>query len=376
MWHALDSTNDANPIRSIAGTTATSRRASLADECEQDAGASLLFPPQWRNAEEARDALLPLVRRDPHQLGIERSRWTRAHLLACGHGLRLHSRSGLWRLLRRLGIHDQRARSSMHSPDPAYDEKLARIEARQQRVQAHPEEVLLDEDECTLHQQPSGAQAYDQAGSDRPYASPSPRLQLSMRVVATLDAFSGRVLFKRWGKIGTKPLSAFSQLVRASYPTAERIWLIQDNWPLHFHPDVLLGLEPQERLYPVKLPRHWTHEPTQKRGGNGARPACLSRLCSCRLMPPGGIGLKSAGVNSARSACIGIPGRTIRPPGARKSVPSSSNLRLAPLISCRTLASIYPINLSNFIIALMVMGTKMVLHRQVLRLLGPAYEKC
>ena len=30
----------------------------------------------------------------------------------------------------------------------------------------------------------------------------------------------------------------------------------------------------------------------------------------------------------------------------------------------------------DFYRALMVVGTKMVLHRQVLRLLGPAYEKC
>ena len=204
------------------------------------------------------------MRRDPHQFGIERSRWTLAHLLACCRGLRLHSRCGLWRLLHRLGIHDKRARSTIHSPDPAYDEKVARIKALQQRVQAHPEEVLLYEDECTLYRQPSVAHAYDQVGSDRPHACQSTQRKISMRLVATLDAFSGRVLFKRWGTIGTKQLSAFYQFVRASYPTATRIWLIQDNWPLHFHPDVLLGLEPQERWYPVKMPRQWTHEPTQE----------------------------------------------------------------------------------------------------------------
>jgi hypothetical protein len=147
---------------------------------------------------------------------VERSRWTLAHLLACCRGLRLHSRSGLWRLLRRLGIHDKRGRGDIHSPDPAYDEKVARIAALKQRVQAHPEEGLLYEDECTLYRQPSLAQAYDQAGSDRPYARQSTQLNISMRLVATLDAFSGRVLCKRWGKIGTKQLSAFSQFVRAS----------------------------------------------------------------------------------------------------------------------------------------------------------------
>lgn len=141
------------------------------------------------------------------------------------------------------------------------------------------------------------------------------------------------------------------QFVRASYLAAERIWLIQDNWPLHFHPDVLLGLEPQERLYPVKLPRHWTHVPTRgKRGGNGVQLACLSGLCSCPPMPPGAIGLKSSGANSNKSACMCIPGLTILPPGARKSRPSSSNLLLAPLISCITSGCIYPVVSTGFIL--------------------------
>jgi hypothetical protein len=47
-----------------------------------------------------------------------------------------------------------------------------------------------------------------------------------------------------------------------------------------------------------------------------------------------------------------IPGLTILPPGVRKSMPSSSNLRMVPPISYDMWVSIYPINLSNFIIAL------------------------
>jgi NhaP-type Na+/H+ or K+/H+ antiporter len=51
-------------------------------------------------------------------------------------------------------------------------------------------------------------------------------------------------------------MAAFYQLVRQAYPWAKRIWLMQDNWPVHFHPDVLRALEEQQRLYPVKFPRH------------------------------------------------------------------------------------------------------------------------
>jgi hypothetical protein len=38
----------------------------------------------------------------------------------------------------------------------------------------------------------------------------------------------------------------------------------EENWPIHFHPDVLLALQEQERLSPVKRPRHWTTVPTQE----------------------------------------------------------------------------------------------------------------
>lgn len=32
---------------------------------------------------------------------------------------------------------------------------------------------------------------------------------------------------------------------------------MQDNWPVHLHPDVLCALEPQERLYPVEFSPSW-----------------------------------------------------------------------------------------------------------------------
>lgn len=153
----------------------------------------------------------------------------------------------------------------MHSPDPAYEENLARIEALKRLVQAHPEEeVLLYQDECTLSRQPSVSSAYEAAGSDRPYALQARQLNNVMRLVATLDALTGRVVVKSWSKVGTKPMASFYQLVRQAYPEAQRIWIVQDNWPIHFHPDVLLALQPQEQRSPVKQPRHWTSVPTQE----------------------------------------------------------------------------------------------------------------
>ncbi|HEU5378837.1 MAG TPA: IS630 family transposase [Ktedonobacteraceae bacterium] len=220
------------------------------------------FSPRYHEAEQAKEALLHVVRRDPHQLGGARSRWTLNTLLPHLDWLEVQTSSGLWQVLDRLGIHYKRGRTYVH---PAYEEELARIEALKRLVQAHPEErVLLYQDECTLYRQPSVSYAYEAAGSDRRYARQAQQLNNVTRLVATLDALTGRVVVKSWSKVGTKQMASFHQLVRQAYPDARRIWIIQDNWPLHFHPDVLLALQAQERLYPVKQPRNWTTVPTQE----------------------------------------------------------------------------------------------------------------
>lgn len=42
------------------------------------------------------------------------------------------------------------------------------------------------------------------------------------------------------------------------------IGLVQDNWPVHFHPDVLASLQPQKFPYPVHYPSNWPQKPSQK----------------------------------------------------------------------------------------------------------------
>ena len=219
----------------------------------------------YQNREAAKEALLHVVRRDPHQVGIDRSRWRLQDLLEHCAWLRCQTQAGMWQVLDHLDIHYKRGRTYVHSPDPAYEEKLARIEALKRFVQAHPDEyVLLYQDECSIYRQPSVGYDYEVAGSDCPHARQARLLNNVIRLVGTLDALTGRVVHKTWSKVGTKQMASFYQLVRQAYPHAKRIWLIQDNWPIHFHPDVLLALEEQERLYPVKLPRYWTTVPTQE----------------------------------------------------------------------------------------------------------------
>lgn len=75
--------------------------------------------------------------------------------------------------------------------------------------------------------------------------------------MATLDAQTGQVVSTLIGKVTTSALGRFYRKVRAAYPQAKRLWIVQDNWPVHLHPDVLCALEPQERLYPVAFSPSW-----------------------------------------------------------------------------------------------------------------------
>src|SRR5712691_4243224 len=265
MSHSSACIIHAKPIRSMSGRNATESSAKQVCRCAPGEDASLLFPPLYQDKEAAKEALLHVVRRDPHQVGIDRSRWRLQDLLAYCPWLECHTEAGLWQVLDRLDIQYKRGRTYVHSPDPAYEEKLARIEALKRFVQAHPDEyVLLYQHECSVYRQPSVGYDYEAAGSDCPHARQARQLNNVIRLVGTLDTLTGRVVSKTWSKVGTKQMASFYQLVRRAYPDAKCIWIIQDNWPVHFHPDVLLALEEQERFYPVKLPRNWTKIPTQE----------------------------------------------------------------------------------------------------------------
>src|SRR3982751_1802025 len=104
------------------------RTASPASRSDPAAGASPLFPPVTDAASTATETLLRLVRREPRTLGVNRSRWRLADLLAqCPHW-QVRTAAGMWGLLDRLGISYQRGRDYVHSPDPDYLAKIAAIE--------------------------------------------------------------------------------------------------------------------------------------------------------------------------------------------------------------------------------------------------------
>jgi hypothetical protein len=149
-----------------------------------------------------------------------------------------------------------------HRPEPACAEKRAAIAACVAEARASGGRIVaLFRDELTRHRQPSLAPAYAARGADQSLAERSLRGATPTRIAATLDAASGRVLFRRRSALAVPALVGFDRTVVAAYPDAERIDVALDNWPVHFCPDLLAALAPQDCPWPVPRPANWPTEP-------------------------------------------------------------------------------------------------------------------
>lgn len=224
-------------------------------------GRKAAFSPSDAGASQSRVAasVAPravAVRGQQGALDVER------RLAAHCEDLGLQTDAGLCQVFERLGIHYKRGRDYVHSPDRQYEAKRAVVERLKHEVQdSQGLAALLFLDEITYYRQPSLAPAYEEAGEALPKALRSLRANTPTRLVGTLDAHTGCVLCQQGAKIGVEQLVAFYQQVVAAYPTAQRLWIVQDNWPVHFHPDLLVALEPQHSPFPFPRPPAWSSQP-------------------------------------------------------------------------------------------------------------------
>lgn len=227
-------------------------------------GESPLFPPKYETEAEAQEELLNVIRRAPAQLGYCRSRWSLAMIAECCDWLQVSTASGVQQILKRLGISYKRGRDYIHSPDRFYQEKLSLIELARFRAYYEPEHyILLYLDELTYYRQPSLSQAYEQAGAAQPLARRSHKSNSTFRVLAALNAINGQVTYLQRYRTTIACLAQFWFELCAAYPWAKLIYIVVDNWPVHFHPDVLAPVQSQAFPFPPKLPANWPTSPSK-----------------------------------------------------------------------------------------------------------------
>ena len=228
----------------------------------QAVGANLLFFPQYPNGEEAREAILHTLHQSPKEFRQSGTRWKLQSLLGACKWLCLKSLAGLWQLLKRLKIHWKRARAHVHSPDLHYVEKLSWVKVNFLNIDLETN-VFLFQDEFTFYRQPSLAWAYEAVGKQQPLAELGWRSNLAWRIAATMNGYTGQVTYLQGFHIGIRQLLQLYQQVVLTYPH-KMICIAQDNWPVHYHPDVCLALQPQEWKWSPKLPPNWPIEASPK----------------------------------------------------------------------------------------------------------------
>ncbi len=168
------------------------------------------------------------------------------------------SLSGVWRLLQRCDLHLRSARVQQYSPDPDYVTKEAHLLACLRAAALAPDRVaLVFLDEMGYYRWPDPAVTWMRR-------APAPALeterggttQQQWRVIGALNALTGRVDYREKYIVGREQVIAFYHQLDQAYGTVERLYVVQDNWSIHRHPDVLAALTTLPRIEPVWLPTY------------------------------------------------------------------------------------------------------------------------
>jgi hypothetical protein len=205
---------------------------------------------------------LHLLHQAPSSLGQTQTRWTLKGILqATQPWLRLHSVGGISRLLKRLKIAWKRGRYHVHSPDSNYVAKLRSVKLNLLQA-GDRQRVFVFADEFTLYRHPSLANAFEQQGKSQPLAQLGYLGNYTWRIAAALNAYTGQVTYHQARVIDVTRMTLFHRKLYQAYPATD-ILLAQDNWPLHYHPDVLAALQPQELPFGLRVPPNWSKLPVR-----------------------------------------------------------------------------------------------------------------
>jgi hypothetical protein len=197
------------------------------------------------------------LRQAPNQ-GV--SRWTLKRIGEAFEWLQGYSLSGVWRIMQRLEIGWRWSSPGQFSPDAAYAQKYAHLLACLHIAAQQPSQtVLVFIDEMGFFRWPQG-------GLNWMPTAPVPAQQLpcaannrQWRLIGALNALSGQVNYLDNYIVGRRQVGELYQLIDSAYSTAQHVFVVQDNWSIHTHPDVLAVLATLPRLEIVPLPTyaHW-----------------------------------------------------------------------------------------------------------------------
>jgi DDE superfamily endonuclease len=236
-------------------------------ESRRDAGVSPLFSPKHLDPETAAAEVQGIIQRSPYLFGRKTSRWRLQDVKEVVPWLEQRSLSGICRLLKRLEVRYKRGRVALHSPDLGYEKKMAAIRTVEKACREQPGTVVvLYEDEHTFGRYPTVAQAYAIQGKGEQSAKQYAGYNCLRRIAGFLDITSGAFITRQRNHFTAEQIAKLYHMIEETYPQAEVIYIILDNWKVHFEPWILKEMEERKsRIRLLRLPTYapWTN-PVEK----------------------------------------------------------------------------------------------------------------
>jgi len=166
--------------------------------------------------------------------------------------------SGVWRVLHSLEIEWKHGYVRLWSPDPAYTRKVRRIKKVLKQAASDPKHVVaLFLDEMGYHRWPSASPDWLARADGFPRAEHGGHdNNQQWRVIGALNACTGQVSYLQGYIIGRKQVGAFYRQLADQYAHFEKVYVIEDNWNIHTHPDVQATLQQLPVLEVVGLPTY------------------------------------------------------------------------------------------------------------------------
>jgi len=182
------------------------------------------------------------------------SRWTLRTMRASVDWLMDYTVSGVWRVLQSWGLGLHTALARLFSPDPDYASKKRQLHRCLRDAARHPDTVAaLFLDEFGYQRWPEVAPTW---GLEAAVAHRAGNNQ-QWRTIGALNALTGQVTYLDGYIVGRQQVIQFYSRLDRAYPKKVGLmYVIQDYWNIHTHPDVLTALEKYPRIKPVWLPTY------------------------------------------------------------------------------------------------------------------------
>jgi len=169
-----------------------------------------------------------------------------------------YSLSGVWRLLQRYKLKLRTAQVQQYSPDPDYEQKEAHLLECLRKTAHNPKKRLfLFLDEMGYYCWPETTKVWAEAAPGvPPLADRQQAKQQQWRLIGVLNALTGQVDYLDNYIVGRAKVIEMYQLIVHRYPDFDQIFVAQDNWSIHTHPDVTQALQSLPQIEPVWLPTY------------------------------------------------------------------------------------------------------------------------